>query len=255
MTERVLVCFGDSNTHGSPPRAGDPRHGPGVRWPGVLAAALGSSWRVHEEGLPGRTTVHPDPVEGGHLSGLTALPVVLGTHSPIDVLVIMLGTNDLKARFAVGAAEIATSVETLVHAGRAFCTATGRPVPRILLVAPAARRSLGGSPPPCTRPRSGSGSTSSTPARTSARARWTACTSTRTRTGRWARRSPQPSGDAGDPHPITGRARRPCTATTSPLRSCAPRRVSTRPLTCTSPASTSSFAWAPCSASPASFRN
>jgi len=82
-------------------------------------------------------------VEGGHLSGLTALPVVLGTHSPIDVLVIMLGTNDLKARFAVGAAEIATSVETLVHAGRAFCTATGRPVPRILLVAPAAITEVG----------------------------------------------------------------------------------------------------------------
>lgn len=133
----MLVCFGDSNTHGSPPRAGAPRHGPDVRWPGVLAAALGPSWRVHEEGLPGRTTVHPDPVEGGHLSGLAALPVVLGTHSPIDDLVIMLGTNDLKSRFAVGPAEIATSVETLVHAGRGFCTATGRPVPRILLVAPA----------------------------------------------------------------------------------------------------------------------
>lgn len=135
----MLVCFGDSNTHGTPPSSGEPvpRYGPDVRWPGVLAAALGPSWRVHEEGLPGRTTVHPDPVEGGHLSGLAALPIVLGTHSPIDVLVIMLGTNDLKARFAVGPAEIATAVETLVHAGRAFCVATGRPVPRILLVAPA----------------------------------------------------------------------------------------------------------------------
>jgi len=139
VDEQVLVCFGDSNTHGSPPWSGEPapRYGPDVRWPGVLAAALGPSWRVHEEGLPGRTTVHPDPVEGGHLSGLAALPVVLGTHSPIDVLVIMLGTNDLKARFAVGPTEIATSVERLVSAGRAFCTATGRPVPRILLVAPA----------------------------------------------------------------------------------------------------------------------
>ena len=139
MDERVLVCFGDSNTHGSPPWTGvpAPRYGPDVRWPGVLAVALGPSWRVHEEGLPGRTTVHPDPVEGGHLSGLAALPVVLGTHSPIDVLVIMLGTNDLKTRFAVGPAEIATSAERLVSAGRAFCTATGRPVPRILLIAPA----------------------------------------------------------------------------------------------------------------------
>jgi lysophospholipase L1-like esterase len=49
----------------------------------------------------------------------------------------MLGTNDLKARFAVGPADIASSIEVLVQAGRAFCTRTGRPVPRILLVAPA----------------------------------------------------------------------------------------------------------------------
>ena len=139
MDERVLVCFGDSNTHGSPPWTGfeaAPRYGPDVRWPGLLAAALGPGWRVHEEGLPGRTTVHPDPIEGAHLSGLAALPMVLGTHSPIDVLVIMLGTNDLKARFSVGAADIATSVEVLVRTARAFCAGSGRAVPDVLVVSP-----------------------------------------------------------------------------------------------------------------------
>jgi lysophospholipase L1-like esterase len=140
MTGRVLVCFGDSNTHGTPPWAGPDtrtRYGPEVRWPGVLAGALGPRWRVHEEGLPGRTTVHPDPVEGAHLSGLAALPMVLGTHSPIDTLVIMLGTNDLKARFSVGAADIAASVELLVRTARSFCAGSGRPVPDVLVVAPA----------------------------------------------------------------------------------------------------------------------
>jgi lysophospholipase L1-like esterase len=140
VNERVLVCFGDSNTHGSPPWAGTdsrPRFGPDVRWPGVLATALGTGWRVHEEGLPGRTTVHPDPIEGAHLNGLAALPMVLGTHSPIDTLVIMLGTNDLKARFSVGAADIAASVERLVQAARSFCVSSGRPVPEMLVVAPA----------------------------------------------------------------------------------------------------------------------
>jgi lysophospholipase L1-like esterase len=139
-TERVLVCFGDSNTHGTPPWAGPDtrtRYGPDVRWPGVLATALGAGWRVHEEGLPGRTTVHPDPIEGAHLSGLAALPMVLGTHSPIDTLVIMLGTNDLKARFSVGAADIAASVERLVRTARTFCADSGRPVPAVLVVAPA----------------------------------------------------------------------------------------------------------------------
>jgi lysophospholipase L1-like esterase len=140
VAERVLVCFGDSNTHGSPPSAGvgrPARYRPDVRWPAVLATALGPGWRVHEEGLPGRTTVHPDPIEGAHLSGLAALPMVLGTHSPIDHLVIMLGTNDLKARFAVGAADIAASVEVLVRTARAFCAASERPVPEVLVVSPA----------------------------------------------------------------------------------------------------------------------
>jgi lysophospholipase L1-like esterase len=138
VDERVLVCFGDSNTHGSVPSAGPGggRFGPGERWTRRLAATLGPAWRVHEEGLPGRTTVHRDPVEGLHLSGRDALPMVLGTHSPIDVLVLMLGTNDLKARFAVGALDIATSVEVLLNTARGFCTDTGRPLPRILVVAP-----------------------------------------------------------------------------------------------------------------------
>ena len=99
-----MVCFGDSNTYGTPPTTssdGVPRYGSDVRWTRLLADALGPSWRVQEEGLPGRTTVHPDLVEGPHVSGLAALPVVLGSHSPIDILVIMLGTNDLKARFSV----------------------------------------------------------------------------------------------------------------------------------------------------------
>jgi lysophospholipase L1-like esterase len=139
MDERVLVCFGDSNTHGSPPATatdGFRRYGPEVRWTGILAAALGPSWRVHEEGLPGRTTVHPDPIEGGHLSGLAALPIVLGTHSPIDTIVIMLGTNDFKARFSVGPSDIAASVEVLARTARTFCADSGRPVPRVLVVAP-----------------------------------------------------------------------------------------------------------------------
>jgi lysophospholipase L1-like esterase len=150
VDQRVLVCFGDSNTHGTPPRAGvdtRPRYGPDERWPGLLATALGPGWRVHEEGLPGRTTVHPDPVEGAHLSGLAALPMVLGTHSPVDLLVIMLGTNDLKARFSVGAADIAASVEALVRTARAYCLGSGRPVPDLLLVAPAPVSEVGESAP------------------------------------------------------------------------------------------------------------
>ncbi|MEM7461801.1 MAG: hydrolase, partial [Pseudomonadota bacterium] len=86
------------------------------RWTGVAANLLGSGWRVVEEGLPGRTTVHDDPIEGRHKNGLSALPMVLESHRPIDMLVIMLGTNDLKTRFSLTAGDIACSEGKLVEA-------------------------------------------------------------------------------------------------------------------------------------------
>jgi lysophospholipase L1-like esterase len=138
-TARVVLCFGDSNTHGTVPAESlddDRRYGPDVRWPGILAERLGPTWRLYEEGLPGRTTVHPDPIEGQHLSGIAAVPMLLGTHWPIDAVIIMLGTNDLKARFSVGPSDIAAGVECLVRAIRSLSEGSGRTPPRILLVAP-----------------------------------------------------------------------------------------------------------------------
>lgn len=135
----TLLCFGDSNTHGTLPLTGPGdirRLGPDQRWPGVLAAALGPDFRVIEEGLPGRTTVHDDPIEGLHMNGLTALPMLLGSHSPLDLMIIKLGTNDLKLRHSVGAADIARSIELLVMTTRQLCAAPGRTQPRILIIAP-----------------------------------------------------------------------------------------------------------------------
>ena len=135
----TILCFGDSNTHGTKPLPAQDaveRHGVESRWPGVMAAELGAGFRVIEEGLPGRTTVHDDPIEGAHMNGLTALPMLVGSHSPLDIVVIMLGTNDLKTRFSVGAADIAASLERLVTMLRFYATAPGRTVPKVLLVAP-----------------------------------------------------------------------------------------------------------------------
>jgi lysophospholipase L1-like esterase len=135
---KVLVCFGDSNTHGSVPM----RHlqdirrlSRGQRWPGVVQDGLGPGWRVHEEGLPGRTTVHRDPLEGDHLCGLAAVPMIIGTHTPIDVVVLALGVNDFKTRFAVTADDIAASIEKLIHEIRAAATKSATN-PQIVVVAP-----------------------------------------------------------------------------------------------------------------------
>ncbi|WP_258092301.1 SGNH/GDSL hydrolase family protein [Salipiger pentaromativorans] len=118
----VILCYGDSNTHGTMPMrvAGlSERHPRAQRWPEVMARALGPDHQVISEGLPGRTTVHDDPVEGGVRSGIKVLPAILHSHKPIDLAILMLGTNDLKPRFSVTAYEIARSVERLLLAIRA----------------------------------------------------------------------------------------------------------------------------------------
>ncbi|MCR9109237.1 GDSL-type esterase/lipase family protein [Marivita sp. XM-24bin2] len=137
----VILCYGDSNTHGTIPLeklGAFARHAPGNRWPDVLGQALGSEHQVISEGLPGRTTVHDDTVEGGMRNGLTVLPAILQSHAPIDLMVLMLGTNDLKNRFSVTAFEISRSLERLILATRAEGV-----VKDILLVSPVPVREAG----------------------------------------------------------------------------------------------------------------
>ena len=139
MSERIVLAYGDSNTHGTMPMASledTGRFGPAERWPGVCAAALGPGWRILEEGLPGRTTVHADPIEGAYKNGLAFLPAVLETHRPVDLVVLMLGTNDLKQKFSVPPVEIGQSIALLLDTlARSAMGPAGGP-PRILLVAP-----------------------------------------------------------------------------------------------------------------------
>lgn len=103
MQKRIL-CYGDSNTWGAVPDG--TRYADEVRWTGVLQAALGDGYKVIEEGYNGRTTVHDDPVEG-RLSGLTYFTTCIDSQSPLDLIIIMLGTNDLKERFGVNARTVA----------------------------------------------------------------------------------------------------------------------------------------------------
>src|SRR5262245_18689824 len=102
----TVLCYGDSNTHGTPPMsdmADQGRYPADQRWTGVLRRELGAGWTMIEEGLPGRTTVHDDPIEGVHKNGRRYLLPCLESHRPLDAIVLMLGTNDLKARFSLPA--------------------------------------------------------------------------------------------------------------------------------------------------------
>ena len=135
---RTILCYGDSNTYGTAPMQhleDDRRFSHGERWVSVMRQALGGDWWVVEEGLPGRTTVLDDPLEGIHKNGLAYLTPCLESHRPIDIVTISLGTNDLKARFGMPPSDIAAAagilIETVANALRPF----GQQA-KVLLIAP-----------------------------------------------------------------------------------------------------------------------
>lgn len=137
---KAILCFGDSNTHGSMPMellGQSQRHPVESRWPMIMAERLGEGWTVIDEGHPGRTTVHDDPIEGEHRNGSRILLSVLESHKPLDIVILMLGTNDLKARFSMSAREIALSVEKLTHMVRSSACGPGNSAPAVLVVTPA----------------------------------------------------------------------------------------------------------------------
>lgn len=138
---RNVLFFGDSNTYGFDPESraagtGE-RFAADVRWCGVAARELGSSWHVIEEGLNGRTTVHEDPYRlTTYLSGGMLLPTLLKSHLPLDAVVIMLGTNDLKPVYSLGLANIARGMAVLAEAIKEFPWPSSASCPQILLVSP-----------------------------------------------------------------------------------------------------------------------
>lgn len=133
--EKNILCFGDSNTYGESPE-GSGRYPRNERWTGILQSSLGEDYRIIEEGLNGRTTVWEDPVEGDKC-GIRQLPCCIASHTPLDLVILMLGCNDLKQRFHVTATDIALSLERLVKTAQSMDNYTAQRPFQILLVSPA----------------------------------------------------------------------------------------------------------------------
>ena len=127
-----ILCFGDSNTWGNISGTPD-RFPPEVRWTGVMQRELGDGFLVIEEGYNGRTTVMPDLVEG-RLSGIDYFGPCLDSQSPLDLVILMLGTNDLKLRFGLEAESIAFGFNRYLDALRTTPMMGSRPM--VLLVSP-----------------------------------------------------------------------------------------------------------------------
>ena len=110
---KQILCFGDSNTYGLIPGTKD-RYDWDTRWSGRIGQRLWEDGcRIVEEGLCGRTTVFDDPLRDGR-RGTELLSVILETHKPVDVVVLMLGTNDCKTMYDTSAEVIGRGVERLL---------------------------------------------------------------------------------------------------------------------------------------------
>lgn len=131
MKKRIL-CFGDSNTWGAVPGESS-RYEDNVRWTGVLQNLLGEEYQVIEEGYNGRTSVFDDPVEN-RLSGIRYFETCCDSQSPLDLIIVMLGTNDLKLRFGVEARTIAYGFEWYLNTVKTAPMAGEKP--KFLLVSP-----------------------------------------------------------------------------------------------------------------------
>ena len=109
--KKHIVCFGDSNTHGAckdPSDSADhgSRFNENERWTCLLQKKLGEDYLVLEEGLSGRNCAFEDPIHEG-MSGVAHISPILMSHEPVDLLIIMLGTNDTKAYFSATPVNIA----------------------------------------------------------------------------------------------------------------------------------------------------
>ena len=134
--KRVL-CFGDSNTWGWIPGSDGDRQPAEERWPGVMATELGPDFTVIEEAQNGRTTMWDDPCEAIDKNGLRHLPVILESQKPLDLVIVMLGTNDLKNHFSLNANAIAHSCGVLVDRVLESDAGPDKGPPQVILVAPA----------------------------------------------------------------------------------------------------------------------
>jgi lysophospholipase L1-like esterase len=141
---KTILCYGDSNVRGVTPEPLDERTGltkrhiKSKRWTGLLQIKLGEKYDVVEEGMGGRTTMFDEIIPGRlYRNGLTQLPVCLESHYPIDLVIFMLGTNDVKIQFNVSANEITHGMYQLVKMVKECDKGPLGSAPKILIISPA----------------------------------------------------------------------------------------------------------------------
>lgn len=134
---KTILCFGDSITWGSNPDQPGTRHARADRWPEVMRQALGPDYHVMAEGLRGRTTSFPVNTADCERNGAAILPTLLYTHAPLDLVILMLGTNDLQTVVCGKAVGAQMGMRRLVEIVRNHAhRLPGVAAPKVMIVAP-----------------------------------------------------------------------------------------------------------------------
>ncbi|WP_138473014.1 SGNH/GDSL hydrolase family protein [Poseidonocella sp. HB161398] len=135
MTTPTVLAYGDSLTWGHDPADGG-RHPKSSLWPTVLQAGLGDV-EVVQDGLCGRSTCFDDHAGNACRNAVKTLPVALASQAPLDLVILMLGTNDLKAANAGSADGAEKGMQRLVRIVQTFAFDKPRcETPAVLVVAP-----------------------------------------------------------------------------------------------------------------------
>ncbi len=140
----TILCYGDSNVRGTIPGpslddAGliKPRFSKDERWTGILQKKLGDDYNVVEEGIGGRTTTLDDIVRGRpYRNGLKDLPFCLETHYPIDLVIFLLGTNDMQLAYNRSTQQIGEGMRQLVRIVHSCNKGPAMKPPKVLVISP-----------------------------------------------------------------------------------------------------------------------
>ena len=133
---KTILCYGDSNTYGYIPISGL-RYDKNTRWSGILSKKLGDEYEVIEEGCNGRTTVYDEP-KAAWKNGKRYIKVALNSHKPIDLVILMLGSNDTKNFYHSSARATAHGVEELITIIKKFTKLKQGYEADVLLICPPA---------------------------------------------------------------------------------------------------------------------
>lgn len=132
---KTLLCYGDSNTYGYDPQTGG-RYENSKRWTTILAKKLGPDYVVVSEGLNGRTTAY-DSEDVAWKNGLPYFAPCIASNKPVDIICIMLGTNDCNKNLNLEIEDISAGMEKLICTVIEECPYIQGYIPKIIIVTPA----------------------------------------------------------------------------------------------------------------------